>query len=118
MTFKERRFECDGCGRALTELRWDGSLPDPCVCNGGWHETPLTLSLARHTGVIDDQLEGGARWCETLGHQPVWLDGTKSQWRRVTEEHKKVNIVRHDSQYYAKQRKMHDEKLRDTGSAY
>jgi len=72
-------------------------------------------ALQRNRGVIDDQLEGGARWCETMGHKPVWLDGTKSQYRQMVEKHKVENVVRHDSAYYAKQRRMHDEMLRDTG---
>jgi hypothetical protein len=79
---------------------------------------PYSLTLARNRGVIDDQLDGGARWCETMGHEPVWLDGTKSQWRREMEKRGLVNVVRHDSAYHAKQRKLHDERLRDTGSPY
>jgi hypothetical protein len=66
--------------------------------------------------VIDDQLEGGARWCETMGHEPVWLDGSKSQWRREVAARGLVNVDRHDAAYYARQRRLHDQELRDTGT--
>lgn len=118
MTFKERRYECQGCGEAVKGLYWDHQQPDPCVCGGTWAETGLLTTMSRHTGVIDDQLEGGARWCETMGHEPVWLDGTKSQWRREVERHQVVNTVRHDDAYYARHRRQHLEQLRDEKRAY
>lgn len=111
MIFKERQFECTTCGKRQKVLCWDGGSPEPCC--GAWEETSLTLT--RNRGVIDDQLEGGARWCETMDDKPVWLDGTKSQWRREMEKRGLVNVVRRDDSYYRTQRKRHDEELRDTG---
>lgn len=117
MTFKERRYECQQCGADVRGLYWNYETPEPCECGGTWAETGTVLTVGRHRGVIDDQIEGGPRMFETFGHEPVWID-SKSEWRRQVEKHNVVNVVRHDSAYYAKQRKMHDEKLRDTGSPY
>jgi hypothetical protein len=109
--FKERAFICTGCGARVRDLMWDHDTPASCC--GEWADDSHTLT--RNTGVIDDQLEGGPRWFENLGHAPVWIE-SKSQWRREVEKRNVVNVVRHDSAYYAKQRKMHDEKLRDERS--
>lgn len=118
MTFKEFAYECEGCGARIKRLRWAHEPLAPCEACGGdrLHET--SIDLRKHRGVIDDQLEGGARWCETMGHEPVWLDGTKSQWRKEVAKRGLTNVVKHDSAYYAKQRKLHDERKADTGSAY
>jgi hypothetical protein len=35
----------------------------------------------RAPSVIDDQLEGGARFFEHMGPEPVWCEN-KTQWRR------------------------------------
>lgn len=93
----------------------DRCLQPADVGEHGWMRCPLEpRRSAIH--VIDDQLEGGARWCETLGHQPVWLDGTKSQWKREIEKHNVVCVGdRKPASYFAKHRKMQDECIRDTG---
>lgn len=65
--------------------------------------------------VIDDQIEGGPRFFENFGHEPVWI-GSKSEWRAAVDRHQVYNVDRHDSHYYAKRRKMHDECIRDTGA--
>jgi hypothetical protein len=62
--------------------------------------------------VIDDQLEGGARFFEHMGHEPVWIE-SKSQWRQEVKARQLVNVDKYDSAHYAKKRKEHDEKLRD-----
>jgi hypothetical protein len=64
--------------------------------------------------VIDDQLEGGPRWFEHMGPEPVYC-ASKSQWKREMQARNLENPVRHDSQWYATKRKRHDEELRDTG---
>ncbi len=64
--------------------------------------------------IIDDQLDGGARWCETFGHDPVWLDGTKSQWKRLMDVHGVENVVRHEQTYYDRHRREQTEKFYDT----
>lgn len=112
MTFKERRYECAACGEAVKALAWDTDAA-PLHCDAPMGET--SLSGDRAPSVIDDQLEGGARWCETMDVEPVWLDGTKSQWRREVAKRPIRNVVRHESDYYARSRKRHDEELRDTG---
>ena len=113
MTFKEYAYECEGCGAKTKRLRWNTDPVAPCGdCGGVVQETSLVLE--RNRGVIDDQIEGGPRWFDTMGHEPVWIE-SKSQWRREVEARQLVNVVRHDAAYYAKQRKQHDERLRDTG---
>lgn len=115
MTFKEWSYECEGCGAKPKILHWDYEPMPACACGGTLH--PYSIALSRHRGVIDDQIEGGPRVFETLGPEPVFIE-SKSQWRREVEKRGLTNVVKHDSAYYAKQRKMHDERLRDTGSAY
>jgi hypothetical protein len=65
-----------------------------------------------NVNVIDDQLEGGARLFETMGHEPVWIE-SKSQWKREVDARQLINVDKHDRAYYQKQFRMHDEKLRD-----
>lgn len=64
--------------------------------------------------VIDDQIEGGPRMFETLGHEEVWIE-SKSQLKRVAEERGYIPCSRHDANWHAKNRRAHMEKLRDTG---
>lgn len=115
MTFKEWAYECEGCGTKQKHLHWDHDPIPACACGGRLH--PYSLTLARHRGVIDDQIEGGPRVFETMGHEGVYIE-SKSQLRREMEKRGLVNVVKHEASYYAKQRKLHDERLRDTGSAY
>lgn len=112
MTYKLRYFTCHACGSAVSEWLWHYQEPAPCACGGYWIPTD---SPHPAPAVHDDQLEGGARWTEHMANTPVWLDGTKSQYRRLCAQHGVVNIVRHDDRYYARQRRRHDEELRDTG---
>jgi hypothetical protein len=92
---------CDKCG---TEY----GIGDFPFCKGG-HKPYKPM-------VIDDQLEGGPRLFDTMGHDEVYIE-SKSQWKREVAARNLENVVRHDSAYYAKQRRMHDERLRDTGRA-
>ena len=114
MTFKRRRFECDTCHDAVVVLKWDGEQPDPCPCGGTWHQIPMVHEGCPAPAVIDDQIEGGPRRFETMGDDAPYIE-TRSQWKREAEKRGLVNVVRHDQAYYAKQRKLHDEELRDTG---
>jgi len=91
---------CERCGAALSVGDW-----------------PFCPHGRGYPMFIDDTLEGGARWCETMGHEPVWLDGSKSQWRQLVAEKDLVNIDRHDSTYFARLRRRHDEELKDTGTS-
>lgn len=115
MTFKERVYECvptfGRCDNRIKKLAWDNAEPPSCTFHGTTM-VEVPTSWAGNRGVIDDQIEGGPRFFETFGHEPVWID-SKSEWRRQVDKHQVVNVVRHDSAYYAKQRKMHDERLRD-----
>jgi hypothetical protein len=112
MTFKLRAYECASCGSRTQMLRWDTDPAPSCDCGQALHETGLSWAPTR--GVVDDTVDG--HWCETLGHEPVWIE-SKSQLRREAEKRGLINVVRREDSYYAKQRKMHDERLRDTGAA-
>lgn len=90
---------CSQCGGKL-EI---GSWP---FCRGG-HSKAVFF-------VIDDQLEGGARWCDTMGHESVWLDGSKSQWRREVAARELIPWDRYDHGTHQRKRREHDEQLRDT----
>jgi hypothetical protein len=114
LIFKQRYYECPQCGERKDAFAWDTDPHPQCAM----HEVRMIevgspLSAARNLGVIDDQLPNGPHWCETLGHEPVWVE-SKSQLRREAEARGFVNVVRRDDAYYVKQRKMHDEMLRDT----
>lgn len=87
---------CDACQREIAIGSWP------------WCPHPHGYNVS----VIDDQLEGGPRFFDTMGHEDVWIE-SKSQWRREVAARNLVNVDKHDSAYYAKQRRMHDEKLRD-----
>lgn len=109
MTFKQYAYECGGCGSRTKILRWNTDTIAPCAsCGGRLHDT--SHSWAPNHGVVQDTVDG--HWCETLGHEPVWIE-SKTQLRREAEARGLVNVVRNDDAYYAKQRKMHDEKIRD-----
>lgn len=109
MVFKEYAYECEGCGARTKALRWDYDPVPPCsVCGAAMHEA--SIRWARNGGVVDDTVDG--HWCETLGHDPVWIE-SRSQLRREADARGLVNVVRNDDAYYAKQRKMHDERIRD-----
>lgn len=58
---------CDRCGAELRVGDWPYCKGDP--------EKHVPLAAA---AVVDDQLDGGARWFEHLDHEPVWID-SKSQ---------------------------------------
>lgn len=92
---------CEKCGAELRIGEWP-------FCP---HGLP-TVGLS----VVDDTIIGG-RICETLGDEPVYYE-SKSELRRIAAQRGLENVVRHDDAYYAKQRKLHDERLRDTGWAY
>ena len=90
---------CDKCGAEYGV----GQFP---FCKGGHGYYNVS--------VIDDQIEGGPRFFETLGHHPVWIE-SKSQLKREAEARNLESCVRHDNDYYVRHRKMQDECLRDTG---
>ena len=109
--FKERAYLCSQCGRREQKLAWDSDPLPVCDEHGPMPEGQVQRPSVH---VIDDQIEGGPRFFDTMGHEDVWIE-SKSQWRREVEKRNLVNVVKHDSAYYEKQRKMHDERLRDTG---
>ena len=89
---------CPKCGKELVISEW-----------------PFCPHGVANLSIIDDQLEGGARWCETMAHEPVWLDGTKSQWKRLMDQHQVRNVGdRKPQDYFVRQRKMLDEQRHDT----
>lgn len=97
---------CERCGNALQVGEWP-------FCGGkNNHGFPLN-----GLSIIDDQLEGGPRRFETMGPAAPYIE-TKSQWRREMDKRGLINVSRHDAAYYVKQRKEHDERLRDTGDPY
>ncbi len=114
MTFKQRRYECAKCGESVKALAWNYD-PAPEHCGELMHETGMTGDRAPF--VQDDAIEGGARWCETMGHEPVWLDGTRSQWQREVTKRGLIPMGdRKPAHYFAKQRRLRDEERRDTGT--
>ena len=58
---------CEKCGKEIRVGEW-------AWCPHGFPER------AGGVAVIDDQITGGARYFENLGHEPVWIE-TKSQLR-------------------------------------
>ena len=90
---------CEKCGTVLEV----GDFP---FCKGG-HKGGWNVS------VIDDQLEGGPRFFDTMGHDDVWIE-SKSQWRREVAARQLEHVDRHDRAYYMRQFRRHDEELRDT----
>jgi len=92
---------CDRCG---VELKV-GDFP---FCRGAGGHGPWRVS------VIDDQLEGGPRRFETMGHDAPYI-ASKSQWKREVAQRGLVHVDKHDRAFYARMFKQHDERLRDTG---
>jgi hypothetical protein len=90
-------------------------LTDAAVGEHGWLKCPLE-PRPRSISVIDDQLEGGPRFFETMGPEPVWIE-SKSQWRAEVEARQLVLVDRHDRAYFDRRFREHDERLRDTGRA-
>jgi len=79
---------------------------------GEWPFCPHSFPSSR-LNVISDELPNGPYWCETLGHDPVWIEN-KSHLRREAEARNLVCVGgRKPDSYYAKQRQMLDEKRRD-----
>jgi hypothetical protein len=79
---------------------------------GEWPFCPHGFS--KGVSVIDDQIEGGPRFFDTMGHEDVWIE-SKSQWRREVAARNLEHIDKHDRAYYNRVFKQHDEMLRDTG---
>ena len=94
---------CDACQREIQIGEWP-------FCPHGY---PIGSCLS----IIDDQIEGGPRFFDTMGHEDVWIE-SKSQWKREVAARNLENVVRHDSDYYRRQRRQHDEWLRDTGQKH
>lgn len=113
--FKRRSYACQSCGHQTTAFAWDYDPAPQHHPHGPMVEVGYERAIA--PGVIDDQLEGGPRRFENLPGEPFL--STKSEWNRAVADaearHGIVHVVRHEASYYAKQRKMHDERLRDTG---
>jgi hypothetical protein len=110
MIFKEWSYECTACGEKQKHLHWSVDAPPLCACGGRLE--PYSVVATRNRGVIDDQIEGGPRFFENFGHEPVWIE-TKSDRRKAMEKYNVIDVNRHEDSYYRKQRKMHDEQLRD-----
>jgi hypothetical protein len=79
-------------------------------------EWPFCPHGVPNVGIIDDQIEGGPRFFDTMGHEPVWIE-SKSQWRAEVAARQLVNVDKHDRAYYQRKFRQHEEKLRDTGRA-
>lgn len=93
---------CEKCGKALQI----GEFP---FCGGrNAHGFPL-----QGIAVIDDTIEGGPRFFDTMGHEDVWIE-SKSQWRREVAARNLEHVDRHDSAYHARVRRMREEHRRDT----
>lgn len=109
--FKQRRYECARCGEAIKAFAWNYE-PAPSHCDEPMHETGMTFDRA--PAVIDDQIEGGPRHFETMGHDAPFIE-TKSQWKREVAARGLRNVVRHEQAYYDTKRKRRDEERNDTG---
>ena len=93
-------MKCDKCGAEMQI--------------GEWPFCPHGVS-ARGISIQDDQIEGGPRFFETLGHDPVWIE-SKSQLKRESAARGYESCVRHDQAYYTRLFRRHDEERRDTGA--
>ena len=91
---------CDKCG---TEY----GVGDFPFCKGGHGRYGVN--------VIDDTIEGGPRFFETLGHEPVWIE-SKSQLAREAAARGKVPASRHDRAYYDRLFRQTNERYRDEGT--
>jgi hypothetical protein len=91
------RVTCNRCGHVLRI----GDFPfcTPTSGHGPWN-----------VNVIDDQLEGGARFFENLGHEPVWVE-SKSQLKREMDARNLEHCSRHERAY-------HDRFFRQTNERY
>lgn len=87
---------CTSCGKELIIGEW-----------------PFCPHGMPNVAVIDDAIEGGPRFFETMGHEPVWIE-SKSQWRAEVAARNLVHVDKHDRAYYVKKFKEHDERIRDT----
>lgn len=90
---------CESCGAVIQIGEWP-------FCPHGFPFTGLSI--------VDDQIDGGPRFFETLGHDPVWIE-SKSQLKREAAARNLENVVRHDDAYYQKRLRMANEEQRDTG---
>ena len=88
---------CTTCGNTVTVGQW------PWCPHG----------FAQGVSVIDDTIEGGPRYFDTMGHEPVWIE-SKSQWRREVAARNLVPFDTHDRAYYDRLFRQHDERLKDT----
>lgn len=97
-------FACGKCGKILQLGEWP-------FCGGkNNHGFPL-----HGLSIIDDQLEGGPRRFETLGDDAPYIE-SKSQLRREAQARGLLAVGdRKPASYFAKQRKMQDESIRDAG---
>jgi hypothetical protein len=111
-TFKRRWFACQLCGVETTAFAWDYDAA-PEHCSMAMVETGDHGEIA--PAVIDDQLDGGPRRFETLGHDAPYIE-SKSQLRREAEARGLIPVGdRKPAEYFARQRKRHDEELRELG---
>lgn len=111
-TFKRRWYACSQCGTQKEAFAWDYD-PLPEHCGVAMFETGHSAAITH--GVIDDQLEGGPRRFETLGHDAPYIE-SKSQLRREAEKRGLIPTGdRKPAEYFARQRRLHDEELRDLG---
>jgi hypothetical protein len=111
-TFKRRLYECPSCEHRAVAYAWDYDPMPQCQHHGAMVETGGTVTA--HS-VIDDQLEGGPRRFETLGHDAPYIE-SKSQLRREAEARGLIPVGdRKPAEYFARQRRLHDEELRDRG---
>lgn len=72
---------CEKCGDPLRVGEWP-------FCPHGFPERPGGAAM------IDDQLAGGARYFENLGHEPVYVE-SKSQLRDEMRARGLMNRVEH-----------------------
>ena len=102
----------------------DSGEPAPVTCDRCYQ--PLSVGEHGHLlcpyeprraahHVVSDELPNGPYLCETLGHEGVWVT-SKSHLRREAEA-RGLECVggRKPDSYFAKQRRMLDEKRRDLG---
>lgn len=87
MRFKEWKYQCRECHTITTQMHWSTERPKPCACGAELYQEQAVTG--RSAAVVDDQLEGGARFFEHMGPEPVYC-ATKTDWRR---EMKKRGIV-------------------------
>lgn len=80
---------------------------------GAWPFCPHGRALG--VNIISDEFAEGPHWCETLGHERVWVE-SKSQLRREAEARGLTCVGgRKSDDYFCTARRLHDQELRDTG---